>query len=89
MSEFIKPPLGVSPHWYIHNKRIKELSEAITRYSDFIMRYQNVQDERHYYELIAKWATEIKMLAEMEIPLLTADKQENKKRVEKIYEVEE
>lgn len=79
MSEFIKPPLGVSPHWYIHNKRIKELSEAITRYSDFIMRYQNVQDERHYYELIAKWATEIKMLAEMEIPLLTADMQENEK----------
>ena len=79
MSEFIKPPLGVSPHWYIHNKRIKELSEAITRYSDFIMRYQNVQDERNYYELIAKWATEIKMLAEMEIPLLTADMQENEK----------
>ena len=79
MSEFIKPPLGVSPHWYIHNKRIKELSEAITRYSDFIMLYQNIQDERHYYELIAKWATEIKMLSEMEIPLLTADMQENKK----------
>lgn len=74
MSEFIKPPIGVSPHWYIHNKRIKELSEAITRYADFIMCYINVKDERNYYKLIAKWATEIKMLAEMEIPLLTADK---------------
>ena len=78
MSEWIKPPLGVSPHWYIHNKRIKELSEAITRYSDFIMHYSNVQDGRKYYELISKWATEIKMHAEIEIPLLTADKQEVK-----------
>lgn len=73
MSGFIKPPLGVSPHWFVYNKRITELSEAITRYSNFIMRYDNVKDGRHYYELIAKWATEIKTLAEMEIPLLTAD----------------
>lgn len=78
MSEFIKPPIGVSPHWYIHNKRIKELSEAITRYADFIMRYDNIKDNCNEYKLIAKWATEIKMLAEMEIPLLTADKQECK-----------
>lgn len=76
MNEYIKPPIGVSPHWYIHNKRIKELSEAITRYSDFIMRYTNVQDERKYYEFIAKLAAEIKMLAVIEISLLSADKQE-------------
>ena len=79
MSDWIKPPFGVSPHWYIYNKRIKELCEAITRYSDFIMHYPDVQDEREYYELISKWATEIKMLAEIEIPLLTADKQEKQK----------
>ena len=79
MNDWIKPPLGVSPHWYIYNKRIKELCEAITRYSDFIMHYSDVQDERKYYELISKWATEIKMLAEIEIPLLTADKQEKQK----------
>lgn len=78
MSEFIKPPIGVSPHWYIHNKRIKELSEAITRYSDFIMRYVHIKDDRDYYQSIAKWADEIKMLSEMEIRLLTADKQEAK-----------
>ena len=76
MSEWIKPPIGVSPHWYIYNKRIKELSEAITRYSDFIMRGINIQDVRKYYEFISKLATEIKMLAEIEISLLTADKQE-------------
>ena len=75
MNEYIKPPIGVSPHWYIHNKRIKELSEAITRYSDFIMRYVNVKDERDCYKSIAKWADEIKKLAEIEIQLLTADKQ--------------
>lgn len=76
MNDWIKPPLGVSPHWYIYNKRIKELCDAITKYSDFIMHCPDVQDERKYYELISKWATEIKMLAEIEIPLLTADKQE-------------
>ena len=54
MNEYIKPPIGVSPHCYIHNKRIKELSEAITRYSDFIMRYVNIKDERDYYKSIAK-----------------------------------
>ena len=79
MNEYIKPPIGVSPHWYIHNKRIEELSEAITRYSDFIMRYVNVKDERDYYKSIAKWADEIKKLAEIEIQLLTADKQEVEK----------
>ena len=65
MSEFIKPPIGVSPHWYIHNKRIKEISEAITRYSDFIMRYVNIKDERDYYKAIAKWADEIKSLPKL------------------------
>ena len=51
MSESIKPPIGVSPHWYIHNKRIKELSEAITRYSDFIMRYVDIKDEQGYRKI--------------------------------------
>lgn len=79
MNEYIKPPIGVSPHWYVHNKRIVELSEAITRYSDFIMRYVNIKDERDYYKSIAKWADEIKKLAEIEIQLLTDDKQKVEK----------
>lgn len=45
MNDWIKPPLGVSPHWYIYNKRIKELCDAITKYSDFIMHCPDVQDE--------------------------------------------
>ena len=76
MNEYIKPPIGVSPHWYIHNKRIVELSKAITRYSDFIEQYVHIKDGRDYYKSIAKWADEIKKLAEIEISLLAADKQE-------------
>ena len=79
MNEYIKPPIGVSPHWYVHNKRIMKLSEAITRYSDFIMRYVNVKDECDCYKSIAKWADEIKKIAEIEIQLLTADKEEVEK----------
>lgn len=74
MSEYIKPPIGVSPHWYVYNKRIEELSNAITRYTDFIMRYNNIKDGRDNYNAIAEWANEIKMLAEIEIQLLSTEK---------------
>lgn len=79
MSEYIKPPLGVSPHWYVYNKRIEELSNAITRYTDFIMRYNNIKDGRDYYKAISEWANEIKMLAEIEIQLSTKNKEYEKK----------
>lgn len=79
MSEYIKPPLGVSPHWYVYNKRIEELSNAITRYTDFIMRYNNIKDGRDNYNAIAEWANEIKMLAEIEIQLSTKNKEYEKK----------
>lgn len=80
MSEYIKPPLGVSPHWYVYNKRIEELSNAITRYTDFIMRYNNIKDGRDNYNAIAEWANEIKMLAEIEIQLLSTEKQGVRKK---------
>lgn len=79
MNDYIKPPIGVSPHWFVHNKRIKELSNAITRYTDFIMRYNNIQDGRDYYNAIAEWANEIKMLAEIEIQLLSTKNKESEK----------
>ena len=79
MSEYINPPIGVSPHWFVYNKRITELSEAITRYAKFTMEYNACRNSIYDYEIISKWAAEIKMLAEMEIPLLTADKKEGKK----------
>lgn len=74
MNDYIKPPIGVSPHWFVYNKRIKELSNAITRYTDFIMRYNNIQDGRDCYNVISEWANEIKMLAEIEIQLLSTGK---------------
>lgn len=80
MSEYIKPPLGVSPHWYVYNKRIEELSNAITRYTEFIMRYNNIKDGRDYYKAIARWANEIQMLAEIEIQLLSTEKQGVRKK---------
>lgn len=80
MSEYIKPPLGVSPHWYVYNKRIEELSNAITRYTEFIMRYNNIKDVRDNYNAIAAWANEIKMLAEIEIQLLSTEKQGVRKK---------
>lgn len=79
MREYIKPPLGVSPHWYVYNKRIEELSNAITRYTDFIMRYNNIKDGRDNYNAIAEWANEIKMLAEIEIHLLSTKNKESEK----------
>lgn len=80
MSEYIKPPLGVSPHWYVYNKRIEELSNAITRYTEFIMRYNNIKDVRDNYNAIAEWANEIKMLAEIEIQVLSTEKQGVRKK---------
>ena len=80
MSEYIKPPLGVSPHWYVYNKRIEELSNAITRYTEFIMRYNNIKDGRDYYKAIAEWANEIKMLAEIEMQVLSTEKQGVRKK---------
>ena len=75
MSNNVKPPIGVSPHWYVHNKRIEELSKAITRYTTFIMEHGNTLDGADYYECIAKWADEIKMLSLIEIQLLSNDKE--------------
>ena len=28
MAEWIKPPLGVSPHWFVYRQRIEELNKA-------------------------------------------------------------
>ena len=75
MSEWIKPPIGVSPHWYVYNKRIKEVSEAITRYAEFALKHDAVRDSLEDYKLIAKWAMELKLLAETEIQLLKGDKE--------------
>ena len=61
-----KPPLGVSPHWFVYRQRIRELNEAIARHIDYIEQNQHIQNHSAYYEVIAQWATEIKALALLE-----------------------
>ena len=74
MNEYKKVPIGVSPHWFVYNQRIKDLNEAIGRYVDFAMENNLTVDTAEYYELIAKWANEIEFIANAEANLLRGDK---------------
>lgn len=78
MSTFKKVPIGVSPHWFVYNERIKEINQALGRYIDFISENNAVVDTVEYYELIAKWANEIKLLAEAEANLLKGENENGK-----------
>ena len=60
-----KPPIGVSPYWFVYPKRIKELSEAITSYIDYAITNNGIISTIGIYSLIAKWAAEVKILAEL------------------------
>ena len=51
----IKPPLGVTPHWFVLPKRIEELSEAISRYS----KHEEITDDVEVTKVIKKWCIEI------------------------------
>jgi hypothetical protein len=61
--EFIKPPIGASPYWYVQQTRIKDLSEAITRYSEHKVL------NKDYANLIKVWATEIKLCCDTYIKI--------------------
>lgn len=61
-----KPPLGVSPHWFVYLKRIKELYEAIGRYIEYIEQNRSIELHASHYEVIAEWAKEIEVLALLE-----------------------
>lgn len=63
MAEYQKPPLGVSPHWFVHHKRIQELNEAISRYIDYISQHHSCIDTKEHYRVISKWAKEIETLS--------------------------
>ena len=39
--DYEKPPIGVSPYWYVQQRRIKDLSEAITRYAGLMSNMLN------------------------------------------------
>lgn len=72
MSEYKECPLGVNMHDFEHADRIQELSKAISRYACFFRGDYRAE----CYEMIAKWAEEIKLLSEMEIKLLLKEKDE-------------
>ena len=53
MSEYHeKPPLGVTPFWQVSMKRIKEVSEAIERYSGNCMTTEIDQIEAWGQEIV-------------------------------------
>ena len=57
-----KPPLGVSPAWFVYPKRIKELAEAIVKRADFASTNTLIRDTHKDFELIAQWADELAKL---------------------------
>ena len=61
-----KPPLVVSPHWFVCHQRIKELSDAIGRHIEYIEQHQHTANHSAYYGAIARWAKEIETLALLE-----------------------
>lgn len=69
-----KPPLGVSPHWFVYGKRIEELNEAISRYLEYIKDHQHTVEVTQSYKLIASWAREIESLALLEADLEKGEK---------------
>lgn len=64
-----KPPLGVAPHWFVYNKRMQELAEAIFNNLQYINKYENTLKSKENYRLIAQWSEELKSLALLESEL--------------------
>ena len=76
MSEtFKQPPLGVIPHWHSYHQRIKELSEGISRYVNYLdeQSTSNTRDIQTY-ELLHKWAFDLSELCKLEATLLRKDR---------------
>ena len=75
MAEWIKPPIGVSPHWFVYRQRIDELNKAIARYLEHIEKKQHTAELKQEYEAIAEWAKEIQHLALLEADLCVTPKE--------------
>ena len=65
-----KPPLGVSPHWFVLPKRMAELHDAIGRWLDYLTTHQTTEYAAQGYECVAQWAEELKSLAMLEARLI-------------------
>ena len=76
MAEWIKPPIAVSPHWFVYQARMDELNKAIARYLEHIKEHHHTIKTKQYYECIAKWAREIEVLALLEAQLDNAPQKE-------------
>ena len=55
-----KPPIGAAPSWYVIPNRIKELSEAIARYTE----HERMGIDLEVTSIIKQWATEINYLCD-------------------------
>lgn len=71
-----KPPLGVSPHWFYHPKRIIELNEAIGRFLEHIEMNKHTERHDQHYRAIAMWAREMECLALLEAELEKREREE-------------
>ena len=69
MMEYPKPPIGVSPHWFVHHKRMEELNDAIGRYLAHIKSIHHMGYTKQCFEVIAQWAKELERLATLEMEL--------------------
>ena len=63
---YIKPPLGVAPHWFVYNNRMQELAKAITRFLEHISAHNCTLKADEYYMAIAEWSRELEVLALLE-----------------------
>ena len=64
----VKPPIGIAPHWYVNNERMRELCECIHRYLGYA-RAKNGEARKETYTAIAEWCEELKTLALLEARL--------------------
>lgn len=60
-----KPPLGVSPHWYVYHQRMIELAACVFRHLEYISQHRS-EDHAQRYESIAHWSEELKTLDSLE-----------------------
>lgn len=79
MTEEKRPPIGVAPHWLVNLKRIEELNDAIKRLVEELNTSCLSETDIKYYKLVAKYAEEVRTLAEMEARLTKFDVEEVRK----------
>lgn len=78
-----RPPIGVAPHWLVNLKRIEELNDAIKRLVEELNTNCLSETDIKYYKLVAKYAEEVRTLAEMEARLTKFEL----RRLERFYEM--